>query len=523
MSQQPNILLIVLDTLRRDRLSTYGHNRETSSSLDAFSAHSTLFERAISPAQWTIPAHTSLFTGLYPSTHQVIQGGSKLSGSYPTLAEILQGAGYNTVAFCNNPLVGVLDNGLRRGFDQFYSYAGVMPNRPVDVQRSALRRMLAARFRRFARRIENHFAHNDDLFRVSMHPLLVPLWTRYINYKGHTERSINDLIDFWHSYFNDGQVEQPLFAFVNLMGAHLPYKPPQDIMSHIAPELRHDRRAYAFMNRFNAEAARWASPPEPPLQDWERDVLRGFYDAEIAHQDQQLGRLLEALRTRGALDNTLVIITADHGESHGDHEFFGHGFVVYQELVHVPMLISDGGQRFPAGKRVQTNVSTRRVFHTVLDAAGIKPPLDEADPNADTARLTLANTTNGRRDTEEDIAFAEAFPPETFLGLLRHRNPAIIERLRLRHVRRGIYDNDHKLTVVGAGSSTHIEGLYNVMSDPTETFNMTDDYPSLAQELKRKLSAFVSDAEHQRAESGATNGEVSPEIVEHLRDLGYLE
>jgi len=521
LSRQPNILLIVLDTLRRDRLSTYGHDRETAPSLDAFSAESTLFERAISPAQWTIPAHTSLFTGLYPSTHQVTQGGSKLSGSYPALAEILQGANYHTVAFCNNPLVGVLDNGLRRGFDQFYSYAGVMPNRPVDVQRGPLRRMLATRFRRFARRIENHFAHNDDLFRVSMHPILVPIWTRYINYKGHTERSISDLMDFWRGYF-DGGAQQPLFAFVNLMGAHLPYKPPQDTMSRVAPELRHDRSAYAFMNRFNAEAARWASPPEPPLQDWERAVLRGFYDAEIAHQDEQLGRLFDSLRASGTLDNTLVIITADHGEAHGDHEFFGHGFVVYQELVHVPLLIR--GERFPAGKRVLTNVSTRRVFHTVLDAAGIKPPLDEADPNANVARLNLANATNGHRDVEDDIAFAEAFPPETFLGLLRHRNPAIIERLRLRHVRRGIYENNHKLTVVGAGESTRIEGLYNVMSDPSETFNITDEHPALAVDLQRKLSAFVTEAEQRRADNtNLTSTEVSAEVIENLRALGYLE
>src|SRR5690606_10056998 len=131
---------------------------------------------------------------------------------------------------------------------------------------------------------------------------------------------------------------------------------------------------YKFMGRFNADAARWASPVVPPLQDWEHQVIEDFYDAEIAHQDRHLGRLLHALRQSGALDDTMVIIAADHGEGHGDHDFFGHSFVVYQELVHVPLMIHYP-ERFPAGKKVATNVSTRRLFHTVLDVAGITPPL----------------------------------------------------------------------------------------------------------------------------------------------------
>lgn len=108
----PNILLIVLDTVRRDRLSAYGNPRETSPELDAFAACATLFERAIAPAQWTTPSHASMFTGLYPSGHRVTQGNFKLAESIPTLAEILGCAGYHTVAFCNNSmLVTVLCGG----------------------------------------------------------------------------------------------------------------------------------------------------------------------------------------------------------------------------------------------------------------------------------------------------------------------------------------------------------------------------------------------------------------------------
>ncbi len=95
--QAPDILLIILDTLRRDRVSVYGDSHKTTPALDAFAENATLFERAVAPAQWTVPSHASMFTGVYPSTHQVTQANHKLSGSYPTLAEILRVGGYKTV------------------------------------------------------------------------------------------------------------------------------------------------------------------------------------------------------------------------------------------------------------------------------------------------------------------------------------------------------------------------------------------------------------------------------------------
>ena len=513
---KPNILLIILDTLRRDRLSAYGHGRETSPALDAFAQDATLFERAIAPAQWTIPAHSSIFTGLYPSAHGVTQANGQLSGMHPTLAEILRGDGYETIGFCNNPLVGVLNNGLQRGFNHFYNYAGAAVNRPFDSAKSQVRQELDKRWRRFARPTQNRFAHSDFLFRVSMNPLLVPLWTRITNYTGHTENSVNDLIGYWGQH-QAGGADQPLFAFLNLMGAHLPYRPPQDYLDRVAPGVKRDRHAYRFMNRFNAEAARWASPTDPPLADWEKQVLYDFYDAEILHQDYHLGRLLDALYESGALENTIVIIAADHGESHGDHNFFGHSFVVYQELVHVPLVIRYP-DHFPAGKRVATNVSTRRIFHTVLDITGIQPPLAAADPNADVRGLSLARATNGARDTEGGVVFAEAFPPLTFLNVIEHRAPGMIERLNLRQVRRGVYDGANKLAMV----ADRVEGLYNVTHDPAETLDVSGQNPLLVSQLQGKIESFVQTEATRHTEAGLF-GDVDDSILDNLRALGYIE
>ena len=129
---QPDIIFIVLDTQRADRLGAYGYlgrltGTSISPNLDAFAEQSVLFEQAIAPAQWTIPSHASMFTGLYPTAHQVVQSDRSLGPDRPHLAEVLLETGYRTVGFCNNPLVGVLDNGFKRGFETFYNYGGDFP------------------------------------------------------------------------------------------------------------------------------------------------------------------------------------------------------------------------------------------------------------------------------------------------------------------------------------------------------------------------------------------------------------
>jgi uncharacterized sulfatase len=515
MTTKPHILFIILDTLRRDRLGSYGHQRPTSPQLDRFTADATRFTRAIAPAQWTIPSHTSMFTGLYPSAHQVAQANSLLSGAHPTLAEILQAGGYHTAAFCNNPLVGAIDHGLARGFSEFYNYGSAVPQRPNEAERGALYRAFMHRFRPFARKVGNQFAQHDWLFRATLNPLWVPMWTKYIHFKGNTAQSIDDLTDWWKTR-TTGSDAKPVFAFLNLMQSHLPFQPPQEYLDRIAPELRNDKRAWAFMGRFNADGAAWASPPETPLADWQADVLNAFYDAEIAYQDAQLGRLLSYLESSGVLDNTFVIISADHGEALGDHDLFGHGFAVHQELVHVP-LIMRGADRVPQGGVVGENVSTRRIFHTLLDVAGIAPPLAADDPNGNISRLTLLNTVYGD-DGENATAYTEAIPPTTFLKVIEHRCPALIEPLRLRLTWRGVYSGDHKLMLAGEQPAA----LYNVARDPAETDNLLTAQPALATELTRKVRLLAQAAEGGRVGS-ATHGEVSDEVMEQLRALGYVD
>jgi arylsulfatase A-like enzyme len=518
-NHQPNILFIVLDTLRRDRLSLYGDARATSPYLDDFAQKATTFERAIAPAQWTIPSHGSLFTGLYPTTHGFTQAFHQLPETYPTLAELLRFTDYHTVAFCNNPLVGVLDNGLQRGFEHFYNYAGASPNRPQDTSNARLR-WARESFEKVARRVTNQFAHSDLLFRMSINPLIVPFWTRFANFTGNTAQSIDDLIAYWDRHHAGGK-EQPLFAFVNLMGAHLPYRPPRNYVATVAPELANDKHAMRYMARFNAQPQAWTSPTEEPLEDWQSATLEAFYGAEIAHQDYHLGRLLKHLEDSGQLDDTMVVILADHGEGHGEHDFMGHSFVVYQELVHVPLVIHYP-ERFPKAERITHNISTRRLFHTVLDIAGAQPPFNDDNPNHDIERLSLAYLMGQEdilnADVEGGRAYAEAVPPETLLRVLRDRQPETVQRLRLEETRRGLYEGDYKLALVGDS----VERLFNVGNDPAELFDASSDESAHTERLARQLRAFIEEAQALRT-TAIMNGRVDDSVMESLRALGYID
>jgi uncharacterized sulfatase len=507
-SRPPDLLFIILDTLRRDRLSAYGHARETSPAFDAFAADGARFTRAVSPAQWTVPAHGSLFTGVYPAEHGLTQANSRLPGSLPTLAELLRQGGYRTAAFCNNPLVGVLNNGLQRGFDEFYNYASAIPQRPFDHRKPWLRRELSKRLRPTARRIANQFALSDELFRYAVTPWFTPLWSNFVNFKGNTHHTIHDLIGYWDE-IHAGGADRPLFAYVNLMGAHLPYTPTAEAVARVAPHLARDKAAAAYLRRFNTDAAAWATPPAEPLTDWQRAALLDFYDAEIAAQDAELGRLLAHLRATGALDRTTVIIAADHGETHGEHDLFGHGFDVHQELVHVPLAIR--GEHFPRGAVLDETISTRRLFHTLLDEAGLRHALPEGDPNGAVAALSLSGVAAGARQ-HEPVARSEAFAPLNAIHVLEHRRPAVIERLGLRDMRRALYQGDWKLILRG----DQPEALYRISDDPAELHDRLAEHPAQAQTLMQAAQMPLGAVE-------ADTVEQDEQVLEHLRMLGYID
>jgi arylsulfatase A-like enzyme len=513
LPSRPDILFLVLDTQRVDRLSCYGYERSTSPNLDALAADATLFRHAYSPAQWTVPSHTSLFTGLYPSVHRTQQSFSVVPKELPVLAERLHEGGYYTAAFCNNPLVGVVNNGLRRGFFSFLNYSGWMTSRPNQAgrpvtlfgrYRQVFKRLLA----RVLERAQDSFARSDALLEFALTPLMVPFWQTALSFKGNTPRSLRDAARLLVERKSTTQ-DQPVFCFINLMGTHMPFHPQRRFIEQFAPNFLQDKAARRFLRQYNTDVFGWFAPLSNGIRPEDKAVLDGMYDAEVATQDEHLGVFFDRLRSSGALDRTLVMICADHGEHLGEHNFLGHSVSLYDVLTHVPLIIRDPAGQLPRGATVDQVVSTRRLFHTALTAAGQAEKSEQL--------YTLAH--HATSDPDRGMVFAEAQTPQNVLNLMLKHKPQLVRERRCDQPRRAVWRLPYKLIQTGDDA---IE-LFNIVDDPGEKHNLRDALPEQANGLQEQLRIFERQSEAAASVTTQVVEQNDPQLRRRLRALGYLE
>jgi arylsulfatase A-like enzyme len=515
---RPNILLVVLDTHRVDRLGCYGYKKNTSPNIDAYAQRSAIFEKAISPAQWTIPAHASLFTGEYPSTHNVLQASDAIRDNFTTLAEYLNKSGYETIGFCNNPLVGVLDNGFRRGFDEFYNYGGTIPSRPSTSHNrsdSFLSRF-SQDFRRLIHKvstpIQQAVAASPEVLQFALNPLLVPLWTKYSNFKGDTPNSIKDTEEIVQTKFSSRN-GKPAFIFLNLMETHLPFRPPKPFLRDFAPIVLDKPSAQNFIGKYNSQALKWLLPLEQPYPEIENQTLHQMYDAEVAYQDHLLNGLLSILDKPEFCENSMVVIVSDHGEMLGEHQLMGHGLGVYEELVHVPLIMRSPGQT--NGTRVPNTVSTINVFHTILNSAGINSIDTPVGESVSTRHQSLL-----KDEINHKHAFSEAFPPHSLLLILEKYAPNLINQFHCKSTRWAVYNQPYKLIRT---ENLHDE-YYNYQDDLHE-----ENLLSLDMEYARRLSESLDDFLKSTTDKYSNYSKASvsnlddDNVLDHLRQLGYID
>jgi arylsulfatase A-like enzyme len=514
-----NVIMVVLDTHRYDRLGSYGYERPTTPNLDSFASESLLFEQAIAPGQWTIPSHASLFSGEAPAVHRTLQADDALPKEYKTLAGRLSDSGVRTTGFCNNPLVGIIQNGLKRGFDQFYNYCGVVPSTPQNETDDLWKpiRILWSKYTQILRRlsypIQNTFASPNEFFLGALKPLFVPMWTRAANFKGMTGRSINDTTHFMKKMNQDDHGGN--FVFLNLMETHMPYTPPDTFIEQFAPYFFETPEAQQFLRDFNRRAMQWLIPLAKPLTDLESMTLSDLYDAEVAYQDYLLAELIEELNTPYHRDHTMVVFLADHGEMLGEHGYMGHGFGVYEPLVRVPLFIRYPGLTQP--KRIGRRVSITQLFYTVLDYFGfesISMPYAEA---VDVGCQSLLNA-KGREACSQNPVIAEAYAPENALRIMMRHTPGLKEQYHAENTRRAVYQRDDKLIAVEGLSNR----LYNLAGDPDEA-KPYQDIPRI-NTLVQELEVYLDLAASRR--KGTSNYKISLKddlIQQRLRDLGYIE
>jgi len=322
----PNVLLIVLDTVRAQSLSLYGYDRETTPRLKEFATTGVRFNRALSTAPWTLPSHGSMFTG-YQAHELSTNWRVPLDATHPTLAEKLQKTGYLTAGFVANLEYCSYVYGISRGFIHYEDFKISLGELAVS---SALIRSI------FGIPNERWFSYYELLNRK-------------------TASEINrSFLDWLSQTKNEGR---PFFAFLNYFDAHEPYLPPAPYKEIFAT----DDDSLPFANLWKkytpAEAA----------------GLQNLYDGSIAYLDSQIGKLLDELRSNGVLENTIVVITSDHGEEFSEHGISSHGHSLYGPSLNVPLIISFP-PKVPEGKLVSEWVSLRDLPATITELINLPNP-----------------------------------------------------------------------------------------------------------------------------------------------------
>lgn len=517
--QEKNVIMVVLDTHRFDRIGAYGYQRPTTPNMDSFASESLFFEQAIAPGQWTIPSHASLFTGEMPAVHRTLQADDALPREYQTLADRLFQAGIQTTGFCNNPLVGVIQNGFKRGFNKFYNYCGVVPSTPQKQQQDIWQpfRKLWSKYTQILRRlsypIQNAFASPNEFFLGALRPFFVPMWTRAGNFKGMTGRSIRDTAAFISQI--EAQRQGGNFVFLNLMETHLPYSPPDVFVKKFVPYFHETPEAQHFMRDFNKRAMQWLIPLAEPFNDIEAATLSDMYDAEVAYQDHLLAQLLESLNTKYHRDHSMVVFLADHGEMLGEHGYMGHGFGLHEELIRVPMFL-----RVPEmgrGEQVEKRVSITQLFYTIMDYFGFESLAMPYAADMDIRSRSLLRMTSRDYFGPRQV-ISEAYAPENAIHILQEHAPELINRYHADSAHRAIYDGDEKMIDIEGVSRV----LYNLAGDPNEK-NPYQDAEKIVK-LAKLLDAYLEASESHRV--GLQKRKISLKddmIQQRLRDLGYIE
>ncbi|MCK6444784.1 MAG: sulfatase [Planctomycetes bacterium] len=424
-AERPNVLFIAVDTLRADRLGCYGNARGLTPHIDRLAAAGVRFSDATSHAPWTLPAFASLFTSLYPTEHGA--GGNLLEfkalpASVPTLAERFHDAGYATAAITNVDFLGP-SFGLARGFQHHDSV---------------------------------YYQSNEEVRRADATTDAALAWL-------------------------DSRGSGPWLLFVHYFDAHASYDPPAEFRARFA-SAEDQQSSWRFGSRTELVSLRQKKLVLEP------DVMRraeALYDAEVAFVDDQIGRLLDTTHALDPARRTVIVLTSDHGEEFLDHGSWEHGHSVYQELVHVPLIVAAPGRLAPA------------VVQAPVRHVDVAPTLCEL------ADLPLAPTFRGR--SLLDLVSGGTPPPTQCLAEGAFIGPP------LRAWRHG-YD---KLIV----SDVRGVELFDLAADPRETHDRSRDEFPRATELLGELEL----ADKAFARAHGLSVELSDAERARLAELGYTD
>ncbi len=428
-ADRPNVILIVLDTLRADHLSAYGYERATSPNLDAFAAEATRYSRCIASGSWTLPSHASIFTGkpaFQHGAHRVRKPNGTvvdlaLHEDETTLAEVFRGQSYATGAIVANTGIVTADYGFDQGFDTFEG------------------------------------GHVPGIELISM------------------------VLD-WVSEHAD----EPFFLFVNFMDTHRYYntaKRPGDLGLEVGDD---DPVSSLIKTIFEQKE------PSPDLIA----KLTNHYDTAIGNVDHALGQLFATLREWSLFNNSVIVVTSDHGELLGEHTLAEHGRDVYQEALHVPLIVKSPGQH------------SGRVGNRMVSLCDIPSFIFDCLPND---RFASPAKTFPDQPGNHPIVAQNNYSFPISLG-----NPAWVDRFK--RIRTATFEWPYK--VIFSDASDEVE-VYNLELDPRELNNLADSQSTLSVRLRMRLNEYT-EQRGQPPESRWIPVTPNQKAREALEALGYL-
>jgi arylsulfatase A-like enzyme len=503
---QPNVLFVVLDTVRKDHLSVYGYDRPTTPNLVDFAAEATVYEQAVAPAPWTLPVHASLFTGLYPSEHNATQENPYLEGA-TTLAESLSAAGYDTACYSSNAWITPYTH-LTDGFDDQDNFFQIMPGEFLSGPLASVWKAMNDNDR--LRSIADWLVKAGN----TIHERLAS--------GGGGDTKTPAVIDSTMEFIDDA--DGPFFQFINLMDAHLPYHPPDEYAQEFAPGVD-STEVCQNSKEYNCGAR--------DIDDEEWKAIRGLYDAELRHMDDQLQRLFGWLKAQERWEETLVVVTADHGELHGEHDLYGHEFCIYDPLVNVPLMVKH--PELEADERDdETTVELLDLYHTILDHAGVDAA--EGGVDLDPARSLLSAEYRAFDDGSPSTRTDEIADRGAY-GFVEYHQPVVeLRQLEGKAANAGIdLDPDSRfysrMRAARRPDAKYIRNeripdeAYRLDDDPGELENLADeDDPELAA-VEAVLSEFeeVVGGEWRDVGDEDVLEDMGDEAKDRLRDLGYID
>jgi arylsulfatase A-like enzyme len=442
---KPNVLILVIDTQRADHLSSYGYARPTSPRLDAFAREATVFEAAYSNSSWTLPSHASLFTGALPDEHRAgVMRRPYLDSRFPTIAEVMRDNGYATGGFVSNTYWCGRQTGLHRGFIRYEDFYG---NLGDAVARTAMGRRLAYD-------VMPRFGIDD-----------IPGRKR--------AAEINADLLGWI----DDMRGRPFFAFANYFDVHGPYAPPPPYAGRFTASGTAKEKTGKI--ELGALTGAIVVPPKPELE-----AMVAAYDESILYLDDQLGKLFDGLRQRGLLENTIVVVTSDHGESWGEHGLMYHGHSLYRDQLHVPLMVRYP-KAFTPGSRDPRAVGLDRLPATIASLTGTPASFPGHALTAYPADSLASRLQRAALDTSDGEG-TESSPPAVVAEVARRSSVPAGWPTSKGSLAALLTERWHLIVPeAGAGDAE----LYDMQADPDETRNLFADssHVRIAKSLRAQL------------------------------------